>query len=103
MLEKAGRENGLELSEEKTKILKMREPSTAEKIGKFKVEKEAKYLGIQIGGKGRDIFEAENKIWIQKAETKANELISQIKSSCDMVVVGKAVLKMMAKTPENRK
>ena len=27
---------------------------------------------------------------------KANELISQIKSSCDMVVVGKAVWKMMA-------
>ena len=76
--------------------MRIRGSSRKEKIGKFKVEKEAKYLGVQIVGKGREVFRAENKIWIQKAETKANELISQIKSSCDMVVVGKAVWKMMA-------
>ena len=46
VLEEAGRENDLELSEEKTKILKIRGPSTVEKIGRFKVEKEAKYLGF---------------------------------------------------------
>ena len=40
--------------------MKIRGPSIVEKIGKFKVEKEAKYLGIQLGGKGRDIFGAEN-------------------------------------------
>ena len=38
-------------------------------------------MGIQIGGRGRDIFQAENKIWIQKAEKKANEIISQIKKA----------------------
>ena len=76
--------------------MRIRGSSKKEKIGKFKVEKETKYLGIQLGGKGRDIFGAENKIWIQKAEKKANELICQIKSSCDMVIVGKAVWKMMA-------
>ena len=64
-------------------------------IGKYTIEKETKYLGIQMGGKGRDIFAAENKILIQKAEKKANELMREIKSSCDMVVVGKAVWKMM--------
>ena len=48
-----------------------------------------------MGGKGRDIFGAENKIWIQKAEKKASELMQEIKSSCDMVIVGKAVGKMM--------
>ena len=26
-----------------------------------------------------DIFQAENRLWIQKAEKKANEIISQIK------------------------
>jgi len=82
VLESAGRENGLELSEEKT-ILRIRGPKIEGKIGKYKIENEAKYLGIQIGGKGRDIFQAENKLWIQKAEKKANELISQIKKSCD--------------------
>ena len=64
-------------------------------MGKFKIEKETKYLRIQLGGKGRDIFGAENKIWIQKAEKKACELMREIKSSCDMVIVGKAVWKMM--------
>ena len=48
-------------------------------MGKYKIEEEEKYLGVQIGGRGRDIFQAENKIWIQKAGKKANEIISQIK------------------------
>ena len=69
-LEITGGKCGLELSAEKTKILRIRGPNTAEKIGKYKIEEEAKYLGIQIGGRGRDILQAENKIWIQKAEKK---------------------------------
>jgi len=69
-LEIAGRKCVLELSAEKTKILRIRGPKTGEKIGKYKIEEEAKYLGIKIGGRGRDIFQAENKIWIQKAEKK---------------------------------
>ena len=48
-------------------------------IGRFKVEKEARYLGIQVGRRGRSIFDAENKIWIQKAEKKAYAILSQIK------------------------
>merc|ERR1712055_3456 len=96
VLEKTGKENGLELSEKKTKILKIRGPETKDKIGRFKVEKEARYLGIQVGGRGRNIFEAENKIWIQKAEKKANAIISQIKKSADKVIVGKAIWKLMA-------
>ena len=59
---------GLELSEEKTRILRIRGPKVEGKIGKYKIENEAKYLGVQIGGKGRDIFQAENKLWVQKAE-----------------------------------
>ena len=77
-LEAAGRECGLELSEEKNKILRIRGPKVEGKIGKYKIENEAKYLGIQIGGKGRDISQAENKLWIRKAEKKTNEIVSQI-------------------------
>ena len=69
-LEIAGGECGLELSEEKTRILRTREPKVRGSIGKYKIEDEAKYLGIQIGGRGRDIFQAENKIWTQKAEKR---------------------------------
>ena len=96
VLETAGKENGLELSEEKTKILRIRGPKIEGKIGRFNIEKEARYLGIQVGGRGRNIFEAENKIWIQKAEKKANAIISQIKKSADKVIVGKAIWKLMA-------
>ena len=91
VLETAGKGNGLELSEEKNRILRIRGPKIEGKIGKFMIENEAKYSGIQIGGKGRDIFQAENKLWIQKAEKKANGIISQIKKSCDKVIVGKAI------------
>ena len=96
VLEETGRKNGLELSEEKTKILRIRGPEVEGKIGRFNVEKEAKYLGIQIGGRGRNIFEVENKKWIQKAEKKANALIGQIKKSADKIIVGKAIWKLMA-------
>ena len=52
-LEEAGRENGLELSEEKRKTLRIRGTIIEWKIGNYKIEKEEKYLGIQIGGKGK--------------------------------------------------
>jgi len=68
VLESAGKENGLELSEENTRTLRIRGPKIEGKIGKYKIENESKYLGIQIRGKGRDIFQAENKLWIQEAE-----------------------------------
>ena len=75
---------------------RVRGPPITGKIGDYKIEKEAKYLGIQVGGRGRDIFNAENKLWIQKAKNKANGLIGQIKKSCDLITVGKAIWKLMA-------
>ena len=80
---KTGETNGLKLSLEKTKIMKIRGPDVGDKIGKYEVVKDVKYLGVQIGGRGRNIFEAENKKWIEKAEKKANALIGQIKKSAD--------------------
>ena len=97
VLETEGGKNGLELSEEKTRILKIRgrkiEGQTH--IGKYKIEKEAKYLGVQVGGVGSDIYAAENKLLIQKAEKKASELMRDVKKSCDIILVGKAIWKMM--------
>ena len=52
----------------------IRGPNTAEKIGDFEVEEKVKYLGIQLGGKGKDIFRAENKIWLEKAEKRQMNL-----------------------------
>ena len=66
VLEEEGKKNGLELSEEKTKISKIRGPENEGQthIGKFKIEKETKYLGIQLGGKESNIFAADNKLII---------------------------------------
>ena len=66
-----------------------------EEVGGYKVEKEVKYLGVWVGGKGRDIFKAEKKLLIKKANKKANEVISQKKKSYDKINVGKAIWKLM--------
>ena len=58
--------------------------------------KEVKYLGIKLGGRGKNIYAAENKTWLEKAEKKAREIIGNVKSSCDMVLVGRAIWKAMA-------
>ena len=34
-------------------------------------------------------------MWIQKAKNQANGLIGQIKKSCDLITVGKAIWKLM--------
>merc|ERR1712055_368640 len=96
VLEETGKEDGLELNDEKTKILRIKGPGTSKKIGRFKVEKEAKYLGVMIGGRGRNIYEAENRIWLEKAEKKANSILSQVNKSAERVIVGKALWKMVA-------
>ena len=76
--------------------MEIRGPEEEGKIGKYEMEKEVKYLGVQVGGRGRNIFEAENKKWVEKAGKKVNALISQIKKSADMIIVGKAIWKLMA-------
>ena len=69
-----------------------------EKVGKTgdcAVDDEVKYLGVNLGGRGRVIFKAEKRIWLKKAKKKANEVISQIKKSYDKVTVGKAIWKLI--------
>ena len=86
--------NNLELNKDKTKILIVRGPQET-KIGEYEVAKKVKYLGIKLGGRGREIFAAENKTWLEKAEKKAKEIIGNVKSSCDIVLVGRAIWKAM--------
>merc|ERR1711874_857190 len=96
MGEKTGEINGLKINLEKIKIMKIRGPDIGDKLGEFEVVKETKYFGVQVGGRGRNIFEMENKKLLEKAEEKANALLAQIKKSADKVIVGKAIWKLMA-------
>ena len=91
----SGSEYGLNLNKLKTNILQVRGTKDIKEIGDYSVEEEVQYLGINIGGSGRDIFRAEKIIWLEKAKKKANEVISQVKKSFDKVVVGKAICKLM--------
>ena len=75
--------------------MKVRGTGTEANIGSFEMVKETKYLGVMVGGRGRNIFEAENKKQINKASDKVNTLLAQIKKSADRVIVGKAIWKLM--------
>ena len=59
-LSTAGGKYGLEINEKKTKIMKVRGPDDFIPIGKYEMVTETKYLGITVGGRGRNIFEREN-------------------------------------------
>ena len=52
---------GLKLNESKTKVLHVRGSEKIEKIGDYTVEEEVKYLGVNLEGRGRDIFRAEKE------------------------------------------
>ena len=75
--------------------MKIRGPEIGDKVGEFEVVKETKCLGIQIGGRGRNIFEMENKTLLEKVEATVNILLARIKKSADKVIVGKAIWKLM--------
>ena len=68
----------LRLNKLKTKIIQVRGKKELRKIDEYEIEEEVQYLGIKIGGRGRNIFQAENQTWLGKVENKANELIPQI-------------------------
>ena len=66
LVESAGK-YGLKLNVLKTKVLHVRGSEKVEKIGEYSVEEDVKYFGIQLGGRRRDIFRAEKRLWLQKA------------------------------------
>merc|ERR1711888_552439 len=95
-LSKAGGEYGLQINKEKTKIMKIRGSEHKNKIKEYEMVEETTYLGVTIGGKGRNIFEIENKKILDKANKKVNSLMGEVRKSADKVIVGKAVWKQMA-------
>jgi len=96
-LEKSGKEYGLEINKEKTKILKIRGEEDNHKINEYEMVKEATYLGITVtGGKGREIFQAENKIILDKAKKQVNTIMGDVRKSADKAIIGKAIWKQVS-------
>merc|ERR1712121_248193 len=95
-LNKAGGEYGLQINREKTKIMKVRGQEDDFKLDDYEMVGETTYLGITIGGKGRDIFEIENKKVLDKANRKVNTIMSEVRKSADKVIVGKAIWKQIS-------
>merc|ERR1712179_347295 len=95
-LSRVGGEYGLEINEEKTKIMRIKGKKGEEHIKEYEMFTEAKYLGVNIGGRGRNICEKENSEFLNKAEKKVNQIIAEVRKSADKVVVGRAIWKLMA-------
>merc|ERR1711888_572160 len=96
-LEKTGREYGLEINKEKTKILKIRGEEDNHRIDEYEMVKEATYLGITVtGGKGRKIFQAENKKILDKAKKHVNTVMGEVRKSADKAIIGKAIWKQVS-------
>ena len=67
ILRNSAKKKGLEISEEKSKIILVRGQKQQEKIDNFEVVKSVKYLGIRLGERGRNIFRKENKLWVKNS------------------------------------
>ena len=76
--------------------MRIRGPEVDMNVGDLEAVTETKYLGVTAGGRGRNIFEKENRRFLERAEEKVNSLMAQIKKSADKVIVGKAIWKLMA-------
>merc|ERR1711895_292403 len=94
-LSEVGGKYGLEINREKTKIMQIRGPEEEINIGNYEMVKETKYLGVTLGGRGRNLFERTNRVFLSNAEKKIYTLLGQIRKSADKVLVGKAIWKLM--------
>ena len=91
LVRKTAKEYGLEISKEKSKVIQIRGSEKPKTIGGFEVVRKVKYLGVLLGGFGRDIFRYERESIIEKAQRKAAQIKSYIKKSYDITTVGKAI------------
>ena len=64
MLKEAAKKYGLEINQEKTKILRIRGEEEFKEIAGYEIVEQTKYLGVIVGGHGRDIFQYERKNWM---------------------------------------
>ena len=60
----------MRVNENKSKILQVRGTEKARRIGGLEVVESVKYLGVTLGGIGRDIFREERNNVIEKAQKK---------------------------------
>ena len=70
LLKTTAREYGLEISKEKSKVIQIRGSEKPRTVGGFEVVKQIKYLGVMVGGYGRDIFKYERESVIKKHKRK---------------------------------
>ena len=61
---------GLRVNENKSKILQVRGTERARRIGGLEVVEKVRYLGVTLGGVGRDIFREERNNLIERAQKK---------------------------------
>ena len=84
-LRESAKEIGLEINEKKSKVLQVRGTQKPEEICGLEVVDEIRYLGVKLGGRGRNIFREEKISWEKKAQTGAIQVISQVGRSYDKV------------------
>merc|ERR1712121_113003 len=93
-LEKSGKKYGLEINKEKTKIIKIRGKEDNYKINGYEMVQEAEYLGITVvGGKGREIYQKENEIILNRSKIQVGTIMGNVRKSADKVIIGKAMWK----------
>merc|ERR1711891_127091 len=80
-LNKAGGEYGLQINREKTKIMKIRGQEDDYRLKDYEMMGETTYLGVTIGGKGRNIFEKKKKKILDKANRKVNTILSEVRKT----------------------
>ena len=93
ILKDTAKEYGLRVNEDKSKVLQVRGTERPRKVGSLEVVDRVKYLGITLGGVGRDIFRYEMENLLERAQKKAMTMKTYIKKSYDITSVGKAVWK----------
>ena len=96
ILKNTAREYGLRVNENKSKVLQVRGTERPKKVGGLEVVERIKYLGITLGGIGRDIFKYERESLVERAQRKATTIKAYIKKSYDITSVGKAIWKLQA-------
>ena len=95
VLKEAAKKYGLEINMNKTKILRIRGKESCEEIAGYEIVEQTKYLGVMVGGYGRDIFRYERENWMVKANRALGRLIKEIGKCYDRVTVGKALWKQV--------
>lgn len=90
-----GERYGLKINKDKCNILIYNLKLDITEIEGIQIMDKIKYLGITIENK-RNIFSAQKKIAIEKAEKMANMTYPIIAKSCNKILIGKTYWKQVA-------